>query len=226
MMMPITILETESHDSLYCQYSSQNQPQNCYVQLDCDAGVLSASYNAEIGNAVPMSVWHGHTLRWSCPLLTGESADELMRSLEPLAERIVAGYEAQWDGSNHVARLTDDAMDADNDARQLCEGYGDEQDLLVVWDASEWLTRTSAADLGITATTTDDELVAISLQVETDAETEGVDVIEGVDEVLERMRQDLRDDAQDAANEEIRDAEMADAGADAIETKRADEING
>ena len=137
--MKTTKLET--WDELVCEYPNQQEPQPCFIELDLKAQAMRAAYNCEIGNAVPFSVWHGHDRRYPVALLCADSANQLMESLAVLAERVIAGYTSEWDGSNHNAEFSDEAFIADARIWELCSETfeWDDQDVISVWDASEWL---------------------------------------------------------------------------------------
>ena len=97
---------------LYHKYPGQSERQDCYLELDLEAETLMCDWNCDIGNAVPMAVWHGMVRRYTIPCLTSAAANALMDEILPIAERIFAGYERVWDGSNNVGRLDEDAADA------------------------------------------------------------------------------------------------------------------
>lgn len=125
---------------LYCQYQGQCQPQPAYIELDCrGAGELIADYNGEIGNAVPSYYWHGLAVRWGVSCET--SADSL-RSLfadddfMATCQRIVDGFEEEWDGSNFVGRYNDDANSAIEDAERIIDNSLDQVE---VYDVESWL---------------------------------------------------------------------------------------
>jgi hypothetical protein len=192
---------------LYCRYQGQTSPQPCYVELDCEDDTLTAAYNGEIGNAVPITVWHNRCLRWPIPALREGAALELLTELLPICERIVAGYESVWDGSNHVGKYTDAAEDAASEAHDLCRDAFDDTDThLQVWEAGDWLaglgTRALQAEqLGITATMSDAELELKTKKLEEEAGDDGIDEVEGLESYLSELR--------DVAREDICEAEVA-----------------
>ena len=56
---------------LLCVYPpGRQEPQACYIALDVRDGDFWAAYNPEVGNAVPMAVWHGIVCRWRIPVRT------------------------------------------------------------------------------------------------------------------------------------------------------------
>ena len=104
--------ESEAHPN-YCHYASQSSPQDGQIILDCESGELWADYNGEIGNGMPLRQWHGHLQVWRVsPYASGSQLNTLMADLRPAMQRIVNGYTSEWNGSNHVARFSEDAEDA------------------------------------------------------------------------------------------------------------------
>lgn len=195
----ITVAAVEGTE-LHHQYPGQSGPQRCYVELDARTGELGAESNPEIGNAYPFDVHHGHRIRWSIPALKAPVANVLLEEIAPIADRIVAGYERVWDGSNNVARYTDDARAAEEEIGRLCEATRGDGGELVIWDASDWYAplgtrEQQARELGITASTTDAELEAIGEREEATAATE----VDGVEEIAEYLVK-LRDHAIEACS--------------------------
>jgi hypothetical protein len=191
-------VESVSGTELYHRYPRQTEPQDAYVWLNCKTRRLGAEYNPEIGNAVPTSVYHGHVQRWTIPTLKGAAATALLESLAPLAARVCDGYSSEWDGSNHVAEFTADAEAAREEIERLCEDADGERDGVVVWEAADWLggiggLEAQAAELGITAATTDAQLETIETECVAEARGESVDEIEGLWAHLKRVRDAVRD---------------------------------
>lgn len=81
--MNVSIQKINSADELHCHYDQQTSAQPCYVSLDCGTGELTASYNVEIGSAIPFSVYHGHVRRYGIPCLTPEAANDLLETIAP-----------------------------------------------------------------------------------------------------------------------------------------------
>ncbi len=140
--MGITVRKISSISDIYCRYDSQTSRQDVYIEIDCRGETISASYNAEIGNAVPARVFHGHEQRFTVPLLTVEEMNDLLDRLAPLAERVIAGYESSWNGSSHVAVFDDDAKEALSEIEEICISISesaDETNTIQEWDAGLWL---------------------------------------------------------------------------------------
>jgi hypothetical protein len=124
---------------VFHKYPKRNAPQGAYIELDCKTGRLAADWNAEIGNAIPFSVHHGHDRRYSISSsMSATAINELLDELAPIAQRIIDGYDAKWDGNNNVAVLNEDAQAAET---ELIEAIGDEEDQpkIEVWDVQDWL---------------------------------------------------------------------------------------
>lgn len=188
-MTKIMIRPVDGTCDLYRKYQTQMEPQPCYVELDCRTGVLQATWNAEIGNAVPFSVWHGHEHRWSIPTLTAVAANEFLAELVEPCQRIIDGYTSEWDGHNLVARYTQDAWDAIDVVSRMAEQDWDQDDQVQAWDAGDWIQGT---DLGITADTTNERLSEIAKEVESELDSNVI--VSGVQEYLESLRDKLKEE--------------------------------
>ncbi len=150
----------------------------------------------------PARVHHRRTLRWAIPVLTAESANELLDELAPLAARVLAGADVEWDGNNHVGVLDADAQDAADEIAARCERLLEEPfyasyTALGETDAYDWFdcAATTAADLGITAETTDEKLAELAAAEEREVLTaQEPAVLTGALEYLAGVRDDLRDE--------------------------------
>ena len=99
---------------LYCKYPRQHHAQDAYVEMD-EYGFISASYNPEIGNAVPMDVYQRRTLRFGItPYLSGHQLADILsqEKVKNLFATIYAGHDVRWDGSNHRGYLDGEAESA------------------------------------------------------------------------------------------------------------------
>ena len=136
----VTITELSNPSALLHIYPRQQQPQDCYLALDLRDGTFTADWNAEIGNAVPSEVYHGHVRRYAIPVLSAETVNNLLHDMAPLAQRVIDGYDSRWNGNNHFAHLSEDAQAADATIQgRLEDVWGAiEPDLFWV-DAGDWL---------------------------------------------------------------------------------------
>ena len=190
-MCNVKIIPVAEKFDLHCHYDRQTQQQECYIALNCREKILTASYNGEIGNAIPFSVFHGHIRRYGIPCVIADAANELMDEILPLAQRIVDGYESRWDGNNMVAALSHDAKLAEANMEKIIDDYeADEHTGICEWDASEWFADPPE---NITANTTDEELEVIAKRNKAEAADMNI-VLRGLDEYLVEFRNGMRED--------------------------------
>lgn len=209
-IVSVSILECTTPDELFVHYHGQSAPQPAYIELDTQHRTLSATYDAEVGNAVPFSVRHGLDRRYGIPILTAEAANRVMREIAPLADRIIDGTEVEWDGNNNVAVLDDDAVAAEEEIEKLLglpsQEYGDrdapnqgfpDSDIVAVWDIEGATNGCEVDDYDITATTTDDRLDEIEQEILDDlvgAGESSVVVCHGLDDYLRGLRDELAEE--------------------------------
>ena len=179
----IKVVETGGKE-LHRHYPGQYEAQGCYVYIACASRVLGATYDANVGNGELFEIHYGHVRRYDIPCLTGIAANDLLERLAPLAERVCAGYASEWDGNNHVARLTDDALAAEAEIESLChhDNFDDEYDVIREYEPAEWFD----GDALECKAKTDDELQAMADGIES-----GLDdnvVIHGLLDYLKRRR--------------------------------------
>lgn len=197
----IQLLDEADPTAIYRHYQGEQSPQPCHIELDLRDGELSADYDAEIGNAVPMSVWHGIVRRWGIPCVTAESANQLMRDIAPLAQRVLDGATIEWDGNNNVGVLTVDAQAAEEELSSLLDH--DDLTHIAEMEASEWWSEGSLPE-DLTADTTDDELAEIVDREEQDATTmqsEVYTVLLDADDYLSARREEMRDTVREELEE-------------------------
>lgn len=191
-MIMIHVAHVSPATALHHRYPGQTSAQPCHVELDCQDGELTADYNVEIGNAVPLVVWHGHVRRYSIPCLSADAANEVLDEIAPFAQRVLNGYSSRWDGNNHVADLDADAIDAEEQIRAIIVAIEDTD--LSVWQAEDWFATVGGrdaqrAELGISAETTDEQITALAEREEALA---SADEIEGVQAYLISLRDEVR----------------------------------
>jgi hypothetical protein len=133
----VRILGDDTRAPLYKMYPQQTRPQPAYIEISED-GDLAANYSGEIGNAVPASVWHQRDLRISIPPgAAREAIQGFVADNVDLFRRVIAGHSVEWDGSNHVGRLTDDARDA----LETLERKAESIESIAVWTAADWIAE-------------------------------------------------------------------------------------
>jgi len=160
------------------------------------------------GDATPIEVYHGRVLHYtvasaysgSVVIARDTLAEDLREGgqLTALLERVHAGLSVEWNGNNHVGRLTADAEDAAEDMNALLDRddsrYVDTS--WGVWDAEDWLV----GDHGITAETTDWQIAALAAEYTAQAVLDHVRFA-NMFEVLTDIRGRLREEAAEEAAE-------------------------
>lgn len=190
-------LDPDDTAALYCHYSGQYERQDCFIALDLETGRMWANYNLEIGDAVPVSVWHGRTRRFTIPCMSAADANALLDEIASDAQAVLDGADIEWDGNNHVGVLDADATAAaERIENELDPGeYSTE---FVVYDAEEYFAEaeaandvTTAEEHEITGDTTDERLREIADQEISDAA--GIDwVLVGAFDYLKGLRDGIR----------------------------------
>lgn len=191
----IARLDPDDTTALYRHYSGQYERQDCFIALDLESGRMWADYNPEIGDAVPVSVWHGRTRRFTIPCMSAADANTLMDDIASDAQAVLDGADIEWDGDNHVGVLDADATAA---AERIENDLGEYPTEFVVYDAEEYFAEAEAAngvptaeEHEITGDTTDERLREIADQEVSDAA--GIDwVLVGVFDHLRDLRDRIR----------------------------------
>ncbi|MEW6016473.1 MAG: hypothetical protein AB1760_00200 [Pseudomonadota bacterium] len=187
----------ESLAPLYRRYGGQTQPQPAYIEIDPEKHILTADYNGEIGNAVPEGVWSRRRLRVRIsPYVKGEAVADLMEDerFQSLAQRICDGHSVEWDGHNHVGRLTPDAQDAlEALERYIEQQVEDGSDACIeVYEPDQWVSSSEAGDIGLTAETSDAELTKMAKDQVAEAQSQGIYIDGDMLEWLTHLRNKLR----------------------------------
>ena len=82
--------------------------------------------------------------------------------------RIHAGHSVEWDGSNHVGRLTQDAVDASYALERMCATTWSNVDHAEIWSCENWLPDLRPLDAAGNVTGwRDDDAVGLRINSET-----------------------------------------------------------
>lgn len=170
------------------------------LSLDAATGKMRVESRHKNDSMTTFYAWHGHELGFSMPgaadgqVVDGERFDEWLESdptVRALVERITAGYEGVWDGSNHVARYSDDA----NEAQEELERYLESADAPMLadygmgvgfWQAGDWIANASDSELGLSAEMSEDDLEKLAAELSEQAASDNVYVPE--DDLLHTLR--------------------------------------
>lgn len=97
-------------------WPGQFSAQPVYLEINPKHNTLRAGYVPFPGGAVPMDVHNSILIRcYVDPEFTSvRKINELMRDVAPLADRIIKGHWADFNGMNYVGDLDEDAREAHN----------------------------------------------------------------------------------------------------------------
>jgi len=193
----VTIADCSWED--LCEWEACQSPRRqAPVILDVDPAERTAELRtwAEI-YGMPASVYHGRRLHLEVGTVDAESILEYLRDGEgqELLQRICDGYEERWDGNDHRGHYTERAQDARHELEAALRDTDSER-IGGMWEAHNWLYGASPVDLGVSATSTDEELAAAAKEVVENARHDYRAIVEE-DEVLEclqEMREELQED--------------------------------
>ena len=120
----------------------------------------------------------------------------LMELVVPKVAALCSRYSSEWDGSNHVARWTyeEAAMDIQHDLENIVHSHTrSDAPAGSLWDAGDWL---DASQPEVAATATDEQLKAMAQEIMDEAHADGIHLY-GLDEYLERLRDEAREEADE-----------------------------
>lgn len=192
----ITIVEVQDRLALYERYANQRGPQGVYIEVDytSDPLTMRTVVDGEVGsgNCVPEDVYHGRTHRYGIGPLYAASANRLMREIAPRINAIAAEFSLREHHGNYIGVLSDRGVELRWELEEHIEQWIDhDQDCIKSWDAGDWLQNETPETLGITANTTDEELEQIAQTIRDNAPIGECDVIEGLEEYLEHVRDNI-----------------------------------
>lgn len=152
-------------------------------------------YQAEDSGAYSSDVWHSLVLEETLTGYPEASAARELLTDNPDVIAIISGHAAEWDGSNMVGRLTDEACEAwtrlVKDLNELSEYTPNPVQL---WQVDDWFSGVSDADLGLHAGMTDAEITALAEKLENDARDNNAIIAGGTEKYLRSRLEDLDED--------------------------------
>ncbi len=180
------------------------------VRIDLgEGGTFYATTEFKSNNWRTFHQAHGHELEFTLHgnINAAYFADWFNETAKPIVDRIVAGYESEWNGSNNVAVLTEDAEEAKTELSELFEesisepAYPTLGEYAGWWDASEWINEGASdicRDYNINAETTDAEAASIAIQIEADMATPNDVVLSNTLGWINYQVESMKSDTEDA----------------------------
>lgn len=179
------------------------------LTLDIDDSGVSVFVRTRYSgdNGIPMDVWHGR--RREYVLATGPAViniDQIREDLKDggdlsiLIDRIRAGHDVEWDGSNFVGKLNEDADEAE---RELDRMVNDDRrgnpyidDGWSVWDEDEWVYQAMTDE--VKADWTDERIDEWLTEIRSFADGDFVMLTGDATEYVREYRDGLRAEAEEA----------------------------
>lgn len=162
--------------------------------IDPDRRIVGL-YQAEDSGTYSSDVWHGLMLEEKITGYPSASAACELLTDNPDVIAIISGHATQWDGSNMYGSLTDEASAAwtrlVEDLNELAEI---DPNPIQLWQADDWFSDVSDADLGLHAGMTDAEITALAEKLESDARDDNAIIADGVESYLRSRLEDLDED--------------------------------
>ena len=198
MKQSVTLTDVGSLDLIKEDPYRTNEATNVHLYINPSnrsAGLETYSH----GQGVSTDLWHGRHLTVEVHTCGGPvDGPDLVDWLrgddgQTLLSRICDGHSIEWDGNNHVGRLTDDARGALDELERELSHVSALTEPAGLWDAESWFCGMCSDDIrneyGITADTTDSELADIEAKIIDEAANENV-VLVGTYRLLVRVRND------------------------------------
>jgi len=142
----------ENNLPLHIEHQGQDGP--AYLYLDTrDGEVYCAAKHPACANSWGVDEHNGHVRRWRVPNnLTAQGYNDMLseEKLLSLLERVYDGAEEYYDGNNYRTRLSDDAVEAEEEVEKFTSEinqWGVDYAYLDVWDANMWFQDARYADL-------------------------------------------------------------------------------
>ena len=145
MTTEIRIESPNSKAPVYAQFDGQRQPQPAFIRLN-ESGSVHAEYEGGVGEGWPASVWHGRDARISIrPTTSGKALRDMFADEDflALARRYYDGLSIDWDGSNNVGVLTEDAKAALEEIERMAQDL----DCINVFDAADWIESATREEM-------------------------------------------------------------------------------
>lgn len=181
---------------------TENPAYRLALRFRPDDAEVYATYLHESETATPMDVFNGlvRQYRPDIPLgplglIDAEAFGRWLASVDvqALLVRIAEGFSIEWDGSNHVGRLTKDAQNAEETLREWLGEMGRSRvparEGAGYMAAGYFLESVGPADFGITAETTDEEIREIARREYETARDEHEAIVYGLEEHLKAWRE-------------------------------------
>jgi len=200
----VILVPTTTDNELFLKYSSQSQPQDAILCLNIENHELSAYVDCNIGPSISGRAYHDLDIEWKIPPLKIKPLENLMKEVETLCQTILEDSRVDWDGSNWRGYLGCDADHVKDQIQNIIDNNDfDCSKIWGSWDACDWISECIQYfrneciinnEHKITAKTTNKEIENLAEKLEEEAKNEHDVTIEGTEDYLISLRDNLRDD--------------------------------
>ncbi|MFQ5990827.1 MAG: hypothetical protein ACE5NA_00185 [Nitrospiraceae bacterium] len=191
--------DTESETPLYHRYAGDAYPQNAYLTLDLETGMLSAECWTNPGGGRSMRAHRG-VQQLQFPVNAAIRRDALASVLErtqPYAQTILDHSVVEWQNDNLTGRVSERSDDARLAIEEICENL-EPSEVGNMWQAGDWITaggQQQAEDyLPSIVTATDREIATLAAMTCEEALRGDDVVIEGGAAALANYLRQRRDE--------------------------------
>src|SRR5690606_9779481 len=104
--------------------AEQFEPEPAAIQINCKTETVTAAATRYITDATPSDVYYRHKLEFCVPnCITGRALNRIFENAEfrRLCERIINGYDTEFNGKNVIGVYSDDATAAIAELEQWLE---------------------------------------------------------------------------------------------------------
>lgn len=115
-----------------------------HLEIFVDYGEGTISLDTRYNNSTTISryEYYGNADRYALlgTIVSNENWNEFVTKVQPVLDRIKAGHDEEYDGSDYRASYTDDANDAKKELDSLIEEFSENSVFsdVTVWDFADW----------------------------------------------------------------------------------------
>ena len=189
-MLKLNKIDPEKTWAFYLRYPGQTESQPVNLVLNLSAEEVDCEINFNIGPGMSIAEYHGIERVWLLPeAILATSVNHLMDRVEPLLRTILDNSEVVWDGNNHVAKLNDVAIAAEEEIDEIIrDQYHDESDCAWVLEPADYF-EDSAVDEILGKGNTVEEIAEYYLEV---AESQNILIVGDLETFIDSLLESER----------------------------------
>jgi len=169
--------------------AGQFEPEPAAIQIDCKTETVTAAATRYITDATPSDVYYRHCLEFCVPNnITGRALNRVFQNAEfrRLCERIIDGYDTEFDGKNVVGVYSDDATAAIAELEHWLETNIDDADCAQFLTADDFVYDNHDT-LDVSAETSDEEIEKEAEKICEELAADNWAIVGGAEALAEKM---------------------------------------